>query len=363
MKKHMNLIIFSVAFVLIVALGILVNSLTAKDKEYYKELNYVRSLLNGVEVSSYELSNQKFFLPAEDGTKITKRYNAYKNKELVGIVYVGTTKGYKDGLEVAIGIDAKKNFIVGAKIVSSNETGIFLDALAKTDFFNQFKKKDMSRYNIDFFLSTGATPISGNRDIVAPFTSTGIQKVMLMARKQYANDTSFVMPIGISLVSKSVDFNNINQFNYVLKLGDKEFKVVVNKNYDIVSIEDETQRTAAQDFIKKNQMTDYIDTVSTEGNVTTVVIKTSAYSATATTTVKITDGSVTDVNITYSSDQTYDQNEEYYDGPDSGKTYDNANQEILNNTDVYIITGATVTGNALRNAQNILRGYLEAHYE
>lgn len=363
-KKNVNYVIFILAFVVILAGGILFNSAITKEKVYYSELNEIRNLLNGVEVTSYELTNQKFFLPAENGTKITKRYNAYNGKELVGIVYVGTTKGYKEGLEVAIGIDVKKDFIVGAKIVNSNETQMFLDLLVKKDFFKQFKKKDMSYFNIEFQFVTGATPINGGQGTIAPFTSEGIQKVMLMARKQYASDTDFVMPVGLTLVSKSVDFENINQFKYVLKFVDKEINVVVNKNYEIVSIDDESQKTAAQDFIKKNPMTDYIDSVTTEGNVTTLVIKTAAYSGSvATTTVTITDGSVTDVKIVYSQEQTYDMNDEYNNGKDSDKTYDNAAQDILNNIDIYMITGATVTGNALRNAQNILRGYMEAHHE
>lgn len=371
MKKNLNYIFFPLAFVLIIALGIVFNSLvsnekvTIKDKKEKEALVLaIKNLLPGLDVDTVEAVEQEFI--TEGDTKITKRYNGLKDNKVVGIVYFGTTKGWKDGLEVAIGIDTKKNFVIAADIFENNETPSFYAALKASKFFEQFKSKDMNKFVMNVVLVTGPTPNTGTIKELAPNTSAGVEKVMLLSRKQYAKDTGFKMPSGLTIVSKSVDFENINQFIYVFKAEDKNVNVIVNKNYEIISIDDESQRTAASELISKNKMTDYIDSVTTEGNVTTLVIKTAAYSgSTATTTVTITDKVVTNVKITYSVDQSYDDdhNDDYWSGKDSGKNYNKTNEDIKNNTDVYVITGATITGTALRNAQNILRGYMGAHHE
>lgn len=369
MKK--NNIIFSLALVLILVFGVLINNVIknektniAEEKAKEAEVATVKALLGGIEVDTVESIEQDFL--DKDGTKIIERFNALKGNDLVGIVYIGETKGWKDGLQVAFGINAKTHKITGSKIVAYNETQAFYDALTSSNFFDQFDNKDMSKYIMNVALVTGPTPNSGNNGVVAPATSGGIEKIMLLAREQYSVDTTFEMPSGITFVSKDLDYTNIDQFNYVLKLADTNINVVVNKNYEIISIDDETQREAALEVINLNKMTNYITSVTIDGTTTTLVIRALAYNNSySTSTVVITDGAIVSVDVVFSVAQTYqdDHNSDYWDGPDSNKNTNGMPDDIKNDVTINPITGATYTTNAYRNTQIIVRGYMEAHNE
>ena len=369
MKK--NNIIFSLALVLILVFGILINNVIknektniAEEKAKEAEVATIKALLGGIEVDTVESIEQDFL--DKDGTKIIERFNALKGNELVGVVYIGETKGWEDGLQVAFGINAKTHKITGSKIVAYNESQEFYEALTLSNFFDQFDNKDMSEYIMNVALVTGPTPRTGDTGVVAPDTSRGIEKIMLLAREQYSVDTVFEMPSGIRFVSKDLDYTNIDQFNYVLKLGDTNINVVVNKDYEIVSIDDETQREAALEVINLNKMTNYITSVTIDGSTTTLVIRALAYKDSySTSTVVITDGAIVSVDVVFSVPQTYqdDHNDPYWFGPDSNKDTSGMANDIENDVDLSPITGATYTVNAYRNTQIIIRGYMEANNE
>ncbi|MFA7366953.1 MAG: hypothetical protein WC008_01420 [Bacilli bacterium] len=369
MKK--NNIIFSLALVLVLVLGIFLNGIIKNEKETIldqkakeAEVTMIKGLLPDIEVDSVEEISQDFL--EKDGSKILKRFNALKGEELVGIVYIGETKGWKDGLQVAFGINTKTDKITASEIVFYNETEAFYQALTSSDFFEQFNNKDMSKYLMSVDLITGPTPNTGKNGVVAPATSGGIEKIMLLSREQYSLDTDFEMPSGIEFVSKDLDYSNVDQFNYVLKLADTNINVVVNKNYEIVSIDDETQREAALEVINLNKMTNFIVSETIEGTTTTLVIRALAYNnTTSTSTVVITDGAITSVDVEFSAEQTYqsDYNDAYWNGPDSNKDTSGMANDIENDVDLSPITGATYTVNAYRNTQIIIRGYMEANNE
>lgn len=360
MKK--NTLIFGLFFVLLIALGIVLNNGINKEKlsiKSEKEIaareEFVKSLVPGLEFDKVAEATATFL--TENDTTITKKYNVTKGEDVVGIVYFGKTKGYKDNLEVAFGIDVKNNKIIGMKIVSSQETKAFLDALNNDEFYNQFESKDLTKFALEVNLISGATPNGGSGEI-APYTSSGIEKVMLLTRRQYSEDTGFDMPSGLAYHSKSLDFKNVDQYNYVLKLGDKEVNVVVNKKYEIVSISDETQKTAALEVINKNRMTDYIDKATVEGNTTTLVINTKGYEfSRIKTTVVITDDVIVSVKLDLSS-QSY---EDDYNTDYKGGNFDNAPDEIKNNKPITIVAGATKTKDGIIKAKEILKEYMEAN--
>lgn len=361
--KNKNLIIFSVAFVLVIVFGLLINSGIENERTKLaeeKELEKLMTLLPDLGVDKIVEVNQKNF-KSNDQTKIVKRYNGMKGKDIVGIIYVGETKGYKEGLNVAFGINTANDKIVGMEILQNQETDRFLVALKEEEFFKQFASKDLSKYLLTVDVVTGPTPNSGKDGVIAPATSGGVEKVMLLVREQYAEDTKFEMPSGLVFVSKSLDYTNTDQFKYVFKLGETNINVVVNKNYEIVSIDDETQRDAALEIINlpANKFTNYIVSDTISDGVTTLVVRAQAYSSTyVTTTFTIEGGVVTNVDLKYSAPQTYDDehNEDY-----TGGNFDSAPADLKNNIDINPVTGATYTYNGLKVTQEILRGYLEAN--
>jgi hypothetical protein len=352
MKK--NTIIFGLCFVLLIALGIVFNNGILNEKETITTEKFVELLVPRIEYNKIKEEATTFL--TENDTTITKKYNVYKGDEVVAIVYFGKTKGYKDNLEVAFGIDVKKNIIVGMEIVSSQETEAFLKALNRDSFEQQFKSKDLTKFALEVQIISGATPNGGNGDI-APFTSAGIQKVMLLARKQYSKDTGFVMPLGLEVVSKSLDYKKIDQYNYVLKLEETVINVVVNKDYEIVTISDETHRAAALETIKKDKVIHYIDDVKVEGNTTTLKINAKGYETSRIkTTVIITDNVIVSVNLTYTEEQTFEYAPDYTTGD-----YENAPNQIENGESITAVTGATRTYEGLTATQQILKAYMEAN--
>jgi len=350
--KNKQVIFWILSLLLLIVLGVLINSGTAKERNNIakqKETAELKLLFPDLDVEYLKAVDEEFL--DEEDTKIIKRYDAYdEDDELIGIIYIGETKGYKEGLQVAFGINTKTNKITNMKIMESNETETFLNALNE-NFYKQFKNKDLNKYIIGVDVITGATPNGGNGEI-APYTSAGIEKVMLLARLQYSQDTDFKMPSGLTFVSKELDYTNIDQFIYNFKLEDTTIKAIVNKNYEIISIDDESQKDTALEIIKKNKFTGYIDTLTTEDNKTILVISSADFSNRIKATITIEDSVVTDVNIEFLNPDSYGHDD-----------YPNAANEIKNDQDIVLTTGATASYKGLKNIQEILREFLEVSYE
>ena len=371
MKK--NTILFSLLFVVLIALGIIFNAGIRTEKVKIAEKKFTEDmllLLPNLEANKLE---EVKVTPSDKETKIVRKFKALKDETLVGYIYVGETKGYQAGLQVAYGIDSKLHKVTGAKIVNSNETSRFLEALANSNFYDQFKNIDLKVFNLKLKrltvgeAKTGATPNGGNKndkDVIAPATTAGFEKILLSVREEYANDNNkFTMPKGLSILSKNIDYINVNQFLYVFKTSDeKQVDVVVNDNYEIITISDETQRLAVVELLSddNNKMVNYIDSATTVGTVTTLVILTKSYVGNVKATVTIDNGTITSTSIDYTAPQTYtnDYNDKYF-----GGDYSNAPQQLKDNIDIPVVAGATRTHDGLKTAQSILRKYLEVNYE
>ena len=369
MKK--NTIIFSLVFVLLIAVGILLNA-GIKSEKFRIDEEKLLELMPSQEPDRIEAVE---FTPSEEETRVIKKYKAYKDDKLVGYIYIGETKGYSDGLQIAYAINSKNHKVTGAKIVQSNETPRFVEALANSNFYKQFKNVDFTIFNIKLTrvtvssAKTSATPNGSNKDpkaVIAPHTTDGFERLLYVVRQEYAKDNKkFVMPSGLVVLSKDVDYTNINQFNYVFKdeADDSEVQAVIDKDYNIVSLSDESKRDAVLEALSNtdNQMVDWIVSADKVGTVTTLVIHAKAYSTTyATATVTIDNGTITNVDLKYSVAQSYEENPGYN---SSEGNYDNAQTQLLEDTDIKAITGATETYRGLHAIQTIIRGYMEANHE
>lgn len=379
MKK--NTIIFALAFVVLIALGIIFNSGIRNEKVKIAEKKFnedIFTLLPGTDADKLE----EVEVPDSDKeTKLVRKFKVFKDTELVGYVYVGETKGYKAGLQIAYGINVKNHKVTGAKIVASNETDRFLAALANSNFYEQFKNIDLTVFDITLKrlllqdTTSSATPNGNNTSpdsIVGVDTTKGFENLLLFIREEYAKDNNkFVMPTGLALKTKALDYKNVDLFLYVFQDGDEEIKVTVDKNYEIKDISDQNKWDEINELLKesKNKINNYIVSAITEGTVTTLVIRANTYyrgdigtQTYATTTVTIDNGTVTNVSLVYSHEQTFDDehNSDYNGGDLSEGTISGL---IKNDVTIEVITGASRTSEGVIATQTILRNYLEANYE
>lgn len=93
--------------------------------------------------------------------EITEMYLAYKGNDEIGYVYKLEVMGYKDIINILIGVD-KDNTLVGTKIMKQAETPGLGDLIAKEKFINQFFDKP-----IDENLTVVKSSPSGENEIEA----------------------------------------------------------------------------------------------------------------------------------------------------------------------------------------------------
>ena len=140
--KNKKLLLFILSFVLIIALGVVFNSLITSERERIaEEKEHIINIVKHLGVKTLEEDNPRSFLKEGD-TEVISRLQGYdRDEKLVATIYVSRTKGYKDDLNIAYAIDVATDKVVGFKLLENNETPKFIDALLVEDFTTQFKTK------------------------------------------------------------------------------------------------------------------------------------------------------------------------------------------------------------------------------
>ena len=346
MKKK-NLLISILVFVVVLALGVVVNNLIVKEQErIIEEKDNIINLVKHLGVKELEEDSVRFIEVGD--TEIIQKLNGLDEKDnLLAIIYVGETKGYREDLQVAFAIDVKTDKVVGFKLLENNETPIFLDALlSNVEFTDQFKDKALNDKQMKVEVVSGATPGGGTDKVIAPATSSGMNKVLNVVRQQYARDTDFVVPAMLELKSKSQVYPSLN-FEYKLDDEGTAVTLVVTNAYQFVSISDESYREDAMALANANKVENYISNV--EGN--TITIKSKGFAGTITSTAVVEGNVITSFTTDVSTETFYEA---------SPSDFNPVFVAVKNRAEVVPgVSGATYTRNGVVYARDVLYAYLE----
>ena len=344
--KNKKLLLFCLAFLVIVIFGVVVNKLIAYEKERIAEKQ--DNVINLVKDLGVDRLEQDSFRPSIDGdTEITQKLDGYNDDQLVAIIYVGKTKGYRDNLQVAYAIDVNTDKVVGFKIMENNETPLYLNALLIDEFTSQFENKDLSDKQMKVKAITGVTP-GGSNGIIAPGTVSGMDKILKLVRVQYDKDTDFTAPALLKLKSKSQVYPTLN-FEYVFDDEGTEITLVVNVNYEFVSITDSVYQTDAMALANEDKVKNYVSNVN--GN--TVTIKSEGFSGSVITSTAILDGTTITSFTSDLSSQSYEYSPDYNNG-----SFNPVYDAVKNKGTIPAVTGATITSNGIAAAAEVLYAYI-----
>jgi hypothetical protein len=346
MKKK-NLLISILIFIVVLALGVVVNNMIGKEQERIaEEKDNIINLVKHLGVKKLEEDSARFI---EDGdTEIIQKLIGLDDEDnLLAIIYVGETVGYKEDLQVAYAIDVKTDKVVGFKLLENNETPIFINTLlSNVEFTDQFKDKALNDKQMKVEVVSGATPNGGTDKVIAPATSNGMNKILNVVRQQYAKDTDFVTPAMLELKSNTQIYPSLN-FEYIFDDEGTVVTLVVTNEYQFVSISDESYREDAMALAVDNKVLNYISNI--EGN--TITIKSKGYAGTITSTA-VVDG------ILITSFTTDVSTETFYEADPSD--FNPVFIAIKNRTEVVPgVSGATYTRDGVIFARDILYTYLE----
>lgn len=350
MKKH--ILLFSLGFVLLVAFGLFYNQIILQEQARAKDIIHMVTSLGVTRLEQDEVD-----LLSENDVNILEKLNGYDGDELKAIIYIGEGTGYKAGLKVAFAINTTTHHIIGMRIVESAETPAYISALLSNETFTaQFLEKDMSEKFFDIEVVSGVTP-NGQTDVIGKFTSEGIQKIMELVRKQYDQDTEFAVPVGLELVSKVQNMDDIAQFIYTFDAIGEEVIVVVNQTYALISISNNEYEVDALDIINRNPMINFIQTAVVDGTTITLTIRTKGYSSTTlVSTATITDGTITAFSTNLANQSYDDDHNDLYAGGDVTSSF----ASVINQTAIQPISGATRTIEGIILARDLLYAYVEA---
>ena len=345
MKKQ--LVFFILGFILLFVIGGMTEIGINREQAFIlEEKDSIIHLADALGARTME-EDTVSFLTSGNTTIIQKMNVMNKDGDLVAIIYTGETTGRKPGLQVAFAINVTTHHIIGMRIVASNETPDYEGRLYSSDtFFDQFLDKDMTTVSFNVEIVSGVT-----------LTSTGIQQIMQLVRKQYDQDTSFTAPSEIVLVSKGQDMGNLEHFQYEFLIGEETLTAVVNQSYTLVSISNPAFQTLVLATIDRNPVTDFIRSATLAEGTWTIVIQSKGYTGIFVSTATVDD--TTDAILSFSSNisnETYDS--DYNDGY-TGGSFQPVYDAVISGADLSIVTGATYTYYGVLSARNLLYSLLE----
>ncbi|MDD4213026.1 MAG: FMN-binding protein [Bacilli bacterium] len=346
MKKQ--LIFFLLGFVLLFVVGGFAElAINEEQRTLNEDQDSIIHLVDKLGAHTME-EDTVSFLTNGDTSIIQKLDVKNKSGSLVAIIYTGETKGKESGLQVAFAIDVATHKIVAMKILASNETPSYQgQLLASATFMDQFNDKDMTQISFDVDVFSGVT-----------LTSTGIQKIMQLIRKQYDQDTDFTAPSDIVLVSKGQDVTDLNHYNYEFLIGEETVTVVVDNSYALVAVSNPIHEALVMETILKNRVTNFITSATLEGSTWTILIESRGfYNSVLTSTATVDDTTKTILTFTTNiSGETYDTeyNEAY-----TGGSFNPVFSAVVSGDEITIVTGATYTSVGVIGARDVLYAFIE----
>lgn len=291
-------------------------------------------------------------------------------------VLIIKTKGFKsDLIETNVVFDKEYN-IISFKSDISNETYDSYNSSndPKTGWVEENGHPDKI---IEEIILEGETnganinPISG-----ATVTTDAIKKAIkltfgyieaLKIEKAFIGESPAVK---IDYIKNSYDVPT-NSFKYEFKIGDVEFFVLTNTNYEIQAFSNDEFdtdliRPEVETIISSKKVRNYIVSATVEGTNLILQIKTQGYATSLMSTVTINQETKKIISLVVdASGETYD--DPYNQGWSSGKTDVLIPPQIVEHqgdlSQVVPVSGATVTSNAITKAASIAIEYIEEFNE
>lgn len=333
-------------------------------------------------VTKVDLQGQTYLKVDEiDHSKLESNYKnvgnyidkAYLNDD-DNYVLIIKTKGFKSELiETNVVFDKEYN-IISFKSDISNETYNSYNSTNDPETgwveANGHPEKIIEEIILEGETNSGnINPISG-----ATVTSDAIKKAMkltfgyieaLKIEKAFIGKSP---AIKVDYIKNSFDVPTMN-FKYEFKIGDEEFYVLTNTNYEIQSFSNtefdtELIRPEVETVISSKKVRNYIVSVTGEGSNLIFQIKTQGYATSLISTVIVNKETKKIISLEVNdSDETYDA--DYNQGWNSanGHPSDKIPPQIVEHqgdlSQVVAVSGATVTSNAIKRAASIAIEYTE----
>ncbi len=200
MKKFLSKsgawIVMTILLVLIFVFGTLyslymTNQISVHEYEAYLVYYQDASKAEGFDTTAVEASYQ---IPGTTGDEnmftptLDRSIKVYSDDEVIGEIYVITSHGNADGLEILVAISTETDSVENIAVLSQNETddsNRYYGSLTDANFFDQFAGLSFDTPDITLDTVAGATK-----------SCEGFEIAIEYARLQYAADFGFVIPEG-----------------------------------------------------------------------------------------------------------------------------------------------------------------------
>ncbi|MFA6648687.1 MAG: FMN-binding protein [Candidatus Izemoplasmatales bacterium] len=340
------------------------------EQEAARVASYLALFAQGTKVEKYtsETVDKTYNLSGDRGEfspSIIDSYHIYNGDVEIGVVYVVSSKGHEDGLNIAFAIDIATDTCIGVVVIANAETQTIYSTLTDT-WFTQFENFQFDTLSIEIDAVAEATE-----------SSKGFEIGLLYAREVYAVEYGFEIPTtNITIVSMTYNYNPDTFANAVFIADvihgedNTAVSVYLSRTYDYVGIVGDgvtltideqtvlkTIASASGLVSNKSWFVSYnVDTrvlvMNAKGFKSTPIVVTITLNATL-------DG-IEGIPVITSS-ETYDENEygDYAGGP-APEVENNLINQYLDDGNIVVdgVADATITSNAMKQLIYLLDNFI-----
>ncbi|MFA7075561.1 MAG: FMN-binding protein [Candidatus Izemoplasmatales bacterium] len=376
-KNNLTILLLSAIFVVVFVLGGFFSRYMTKQIDVHQEeqeiVEFNNSLLylvgDGEKVvkADYDQLDIEYALPDTDeegyNPELISSYKIFnEDDEEIAVIYIVSTIGRFDGVQVAYAIDLETNAIIDLMVISNNETPSYFNTLTNT-FYKQFLDKPLDDVAFSVDTVAGAT-----------YSSIAFDTGIKYARELYARDYGFEIPdtiYTINSVERNYDKSTFLAKPYIVNITfgpeNNELVAYFDNEFNFVEkISGVDPDQTYKDLFKNNlPSTDFIDlnTYITEFDeeLREITIETKAFGGKAITisfTLNVALDKVDSMEII--TTQTYDS--DYNEGYTGGAVpvVENAYRDayLVDGTYIDSISSATITSNAMIRIFTLVDGVL-----
>jgi len=378
-NKYLQVIVLSLLLILIFVFGGIYSRYMTTQIDVHAEeqaiVQFNQSLIDlvgsgsKVVAASYVDLEKEYLVPGfTDVTYNPELSSSYKildeEDNEIAVVYIITTVGKYEGVEVAYAIDIETNNLIDVLVISNNETPDYFKNL-NFGFFDQFENKTLDDVVFTIDAISGST-----------YSSLAFDAGINYARKLYARDYGFEIPnivYEINSIERNYDFETIVDKPYIVSItydtDNKELVAYFDNQFNLVEVisgetPNETYLALFKNDLPATTFVDMKTFIRSYDEITRkIVIDTKAYGG-MTVSIEFELSETLDqvIAMIISSTQTYDNDYNgYYNGAPS-PAVENAyrNQYLDDGTYHDSIAGATITGNGLVRIFSLMDDVLEA---
>ncbi len=197
MSKYFQITVLTSLLLLIFVLGGVFSRYMTSQIEVHANDNAIKefnqSLINlvgsGELIEEFDVVgiDKEYDIPGLEGEKyqpeLIGAYKVYDSEsKVIAVVYIISTIGRDEGLEIAYAIDIESKVIIDTMVVDSSETPDYFQAL-NFGFYNQLKNKTLDEVLFNLDAVTGAT-----------LSCLAVETGMQYARELFARDFDFTIP-------------------------------------------------------------------------------------------------------------------------------------------------------------------------